>query len=101
MPILPTMISRSASMIQGAAPRLQVKIKGQCRRVTPALHHGQNSTSEARSTDIGPLNSWADGEPENQNCVAPGGPGAGGLGPIKGYYAYYQLRWGGWERFET
>lgn len=36
--------------------------------------------------------SWADGEPENQNRGAPGGLGAGGLGLIKGYYAYCQLR---------
>lgn len=36
--------------------------------------------------------SGADGEAGNQNCVARGGLGAGGLGPIKGYYAYCQLR---------
>lgn len=36
--------------------------------------------------------SQADGEPKNQNCVAPRGLGAGGLGPITGYCAYCQLR---------
>ena len=35
---------------------------------------------------------WADGELEDHNCVAPGGLGAGDLGPVYVYLAYQELR---------
>ena len=35
---------------------------------------------------------WADGELEDHSCVAPGGLGAGDLGPIYVYLAYQELR---------
>lgn len=73
-------------MTQGAAPRLQVKIKGQCRWVTPALDHGQNSTSGACSIDVGPLHSFT-GRWRAKESELCGSQGSGGWRPG----SYYRL----------